>query len=325
MNDQQRNAIDVLTGRQRLIDRISRMEQQLERLDERFDRFERRLEEAIAYFAVRANRTIDSQAVYLGDHTAVTFLEGGLRILVDTRSVDIGVHLLTLGRWETAYTALFTRLVQPGDTVLDIGANHGVYALLAAPIVGASGRVHAFEPNPRLAHLVDMSLRLNGFAGWAKSHCLAVSDRAGTARIFFTDSFSGGASLGGSERQRDASGGTKHGVDCRLVPLDAMFADPAMRVNVIKMDVEGHEGPALRGMRRLLERSPEVKLMMEFAPEMMAASGVTAPEAVAFLRELGFSAWGIDHDGGIVPAGWDDLAAQRSGLQNILVARTAPF
>lgn len=298
--------------------------QRLAAIEQRIDRVATRLEEAISYFALRSNRVADSQSVYLGDNTAVTFLEDGTRIMVDTKSLDIGVHLLTLGRWEPPYTALFSRLVRPGDTVLDLGANHGVYALLAARLAGAGGHVHAFEPNPRLAQLVDMSLRINGFSGWAQVHRVAASDRTGTARLFFTDSYSGGGSLAGTAEQHDATGEAKHGVDCRLVPLDTLFPDPAMRVDVIKMDVEGHEGPALRGMRQLLARSPDVRIMMEFGPQMMQGSGMPAPEVVAFLEALGLSAWTIDIEGGIAPVAWADLAAQTSGLQNILAAREPP-
>ncbi len=312
MSDQPGHLIDSLTGRQRLLDRFDRMQAQL-------DRIERRLEEAIAYFAVRANRTLDSQAAYLGDHTAVTFLENGIRILVDTRSIDIGIHLLTLGRWETPYTTLFTRMLAPGQTVLDLGANHGVYALLAAQAVGPAGRVHAFEPNPRLAHLVDMSLRLNGFGGWAEVHPVGASDAPGTARLVFVDSFSGGGTVAaGAEAARHP------GVDCRLVVLDEMFADPGFRPDVVKMDVEGHEGRVLRGMRGMLERSPGIRLMMEFAPEMMARSGVPAAEVVGLLSGLGLRAWTIDDEGRLAATGWEALAALSGGIQNILVAREAP-
>jgi FkbM family methyltransferase len=312
MSDQPGHLIDSLTGRQRVLDRLDRMEARLERI-------ERRLEEAIAYFAVRANRTLDSQATYLGDHTAVTFLENGIRILVDTRSIDIGIHLLTLGRWETPYTTLFTRLLAPGQTVLDLGANHGVYALLAAQAVGPSGRVHAFEPNPRLAHLVDLSLRLNGFGGWAEVHAVGASDSAGTARLVFLDAFSGGGAVAAGE---DAA--AQPGVDCRLVVLDEVFADPAFRPDVVKMDVEGHEGRVLRGMRRMLERSPGVRLMMEYAPAMMARSGVPAAEVIGLLSGLGLRAWMIDDEGGLAAVGWEALAAMPGGIRNILVAQEAP-
>jgi FkbM family methyltransferase len=299
--------------------------QRLSAIEERIERLAQRLEEAVAYFAMRANRVADSQSVYLGDNTAVTFLEDGTRILVDTKSLDIGVHLLTLGRWEPPYMALFARLVRPGDTVLDLGANLGVYTLMAARLVGPAGRVHAFEPNPRLAHLVNLSIRINGFAPRAQVHRVAASDRTGVAQLFLTDSHSGGGSLAATGEQRDATGEAKHAVECRLVPLDTLFPDPAMKVDVIKMDVEGHEGPALRGMRLLLARSPDLRIMMEFGPQMMRASGMAAPEVVAFLEGLGLSAWTIDHEGGITPIAWAELAAQTSGLQNILAARSAPF
>ena len=320
MSDPSGHLIDSLTGRQRLLDRLDRIEGLLTDQSERQERIERRLEEAIAYFAVRSNRLVDSQSAYLGDHTAITFLENGIRILVDTRSIDIGIHLLTLGRWETAYTTLFTRLVKPGDTVLDLGANHGVYALLASQIVGPSGRVDAFEPNPRLAKLVDLSLRLNGFAGWAQVHAVGASEQAGTARLVFSDSFSGGGTVALSGGADDG----RSGVDCRLVVLDEMFADPTYRPDVIKMDVEGHEGRALRGMRRMLERAPGVRIMMEFVPEMMARSGVMASEVAAMLGGIGLRPWMIGQDGALAGMGWDQLLAEASGIQNILVARDAP-
>lgn len=294
-------------------------------IEERLDRLAVRLEEAIAYFAPRVNRIADSQTIYLGDDTAVTFLEDGTRLMVDTRSLDIGIHLLTLGQWEPAYTALFRRLVRPGDTVLDLGANLGVYTMLAARLTGPGGRVHAFEPNPRLAHLVDLSIRINGCAGWTQVHRLAASDRRGVARLFFTDAYSGGGSLTGNAAQNDESGAAKGAVDCELMPLDELLADPEFRVDVLKMDVEGHEGPALRGMRALLERSPGIRIMMEFGPQMMRGSGMPAPEVVALLEGLGLAAWTIGEDGGIAPVGWSVLAAATGGLQNILVARECPF
>ena len=285
----------------------------------RLEVVERRLEEAIAYFAARSNRLVGSQSIYLGDHTAVTFLENGLRILVDTRSMDVGIHLLTLGAWEPNYMALFDKLVQPADTVLDIGANHGVYALHAAMAVGPKGRVHAFEPNPRLARLVDFSLKLNGFGGYATLHPLGVSDAAGTARLVFSDSFSGGGAISSNQ-----SASAQGGVECNLIALDALFADPDFKVDVIKMDVEGHEGLALRGMQQLLKRSPNVKIMMEFGPEMMARAGVGAEEILAMLGSLGFRIWRIGSMGELHATSHAELLAQSKHIQNILLAREFP-
>lgn len=292
-------------------DRLARIEAQLASLAQRN-------EEILAYLAARTNRAADAASAYLGDHTAVTFLETGQRILVDTRSLDIGVHLLTLGQWEPQYTALFRRLVRPGDTVFDLGANHGVYTLHAAALAGPTGRVHAFEPNPRLAHLADMSCRLNGYGGMVTLHHLCASDANGSAWLVFDDAFSGG----GTQNRTGEAGETA--LACRTAILDELFPDPQMRVDVVKLDVEGSEGRVLRGMQRLLARSPDVRILMEFAPAMMAGSGVPASEVAAMLQGLGLSAWTIGGAGELQPARWADLAALQDGLQNILVAREAP-
>ena len=286
----------------------------------RLEVLERRLEEAISYFAIRVNQLVGSQSIYLGDHIAVTFLQNGLRILADTRSMDVGIHLLTLGAWEANYMALFDKLLKPGDTVLDIGANHGVYALHAALAVGPKGRVHAFEPNPRLARLVDFSLRLNGFGDYAVLHPVGVSDTNRTARLSFSDAFSGGGSI-----VKDQSGGLDQGVECRLISLDSLFADPKFQIDVIKMDIEGHEGLAIRGMQKLLERSPDIKILMEFSSEMMARAGVSAQETVKLLMNLDFMIWLITDGGALISTSYHDLLNSSTKIQNILVARKLPY
>lgn len=297
----------------------ARLGEVMERL-QRLDVLERRLEEAIAYFALRSNRLVNSQSTYLGDHVAVTFLENGLRILADTRSMDVGMHLLTLGLWEPNYMRLFDGLLKPGNTVLDIGANHGVYALHAALGVGPAGRVHAFEPNPKLARLVDLSLKINGFGSYATLHSCGVSDGARKALLDFSDAFSGGGVIA-----QTANVAGHQQTECDLVSLDEVFPSPDFKVDLIKMDVEGHEGFALRGMRNLLERSPDVKIMMEFGPEMMARAGFPAADAIMLLSGLGFSMWNIDEKGGLEGVSPEDLIRVSSGIRNILICRRFPL
>jgi len=296
----------------------SPIDQRLARIEAQLQALARRNEEILAYLAARANRAADAASAYLGDNTAVTFLETGQRILVDTRSLDIGVHLLTLGMWEPQYTALFRRLVRPGDTVLDLGANHGVYTLIAAQLAGPAGRVHAFEPNPRLAHLAEMSARLNGYGDTVTMHRVCASDSEGSTWLVFETAFSGG----GTQNRTGVEGETA--LACRTAILDEIFADPGFKVDVVKLDVEGSEGRALRGMRALLARSPDVRILMEFAPAMLAGSGVPAAEVVEMLESLGLSPWTVGEGGALHPARWADLAAMQDGLQNILVAREAP-
>ncbi|MFM7419395.1 MAG: FkbM family methyltransferase [Alphaproteobacteria bacterium] len=306
------------SGAQELLAIKKQLAEILARLS-RLDVVESRLEHAIPFITENSNRLAGSQSIYLGDHTAVTFLRNGQRIFVDTRSWDVGVHLLTLGEWEQTDMALFGKLLAPGDTVLDIGANHGVYALHAALAVGPRGQVHAFEPNPRLASLADMSFKINGFAERAQVHRLGVSDVSRKAHLFSSNVLSGnGAILEASFSANDEA------TECQLEPLDKLFPEPGFRVDTIKMDIEGHEGFALRGMRQLLARSPNVKIMMEYAPAWLVRAGF-APEALfSLIQELGFKIWSFSPSGRLSRAVPQDLLTTDKDVQNLLLARQMP-
>ncbi|WP_160000326.1 FkbM family methyltransferase [Roseomonas sp. 18066] len=304
----------------RLTGRVAALEEQLSRMEAmlatRLDRIATRQEEIGSFLIKRANRIAEAQTLYLGDHTAMTFLETGHRIYVDTRSRDIGIHLMAGGRWETKYTKLFRGLVKRGATVLDVGANHGFYAIHAATLVGATGRVEAFEPNPRLAGLATASLRTNGFR-WARLHQVAVGDAMGQAELTFNPAMSGGGSI------RKPGGPAKEEVAAvEVVALDQLFPEESFTVDVIKMDVEGYEGRALRGMEAILRRSPDVKILMEFSPALLARGGVDAAAVAGFLQDLGFQPWSVDEDSRPQPARWETLTAKGAKTHNILVARS---
>ncbi|WP_338661469.1 FkbM family methyltransferase [Pararoseomonas sp. SCSIO 73927] len=306
-------------GEQALLRRMAEMDNALTRralaAEEKLDRLSRRLEEVTAYFAQRTHPLHHTHANYLGDHTALTLLQGRHMLYVDTRGIDIAPHLMVHGVWETGYTALFERLARPGATVLDIGANLGVYAILGG---ARDARVHAFEPNPRLCELLRRSISVNGFGERVTLHEMAVGDEEGEVRLAYNDDWPGGGHL-------VPTGSAEAGRLCRIAVLDRLFPDPGFRLDLVKMDVEGHEGHALRGMRALLARSPEVRIMMEFAPGMMAAQGMGPAETVELLSGLGFQFWNIGFDSSLTPVEADALAGESgAGVRNILVARQAP-
>jgi len=321
-NSQERAALDKvskdLSGTPELLVIKKQLEAILARLS-RLDVMESRLEHAIPFITDNSNRLVGSQSVYLGDHTAVTFLRNGQRIFVDTRSMDVGIHLLTLGEWEQTDMALFGKMLAPGDVVLDIGANHGVYALHAALAVGPRGQVHAFEPNPRLATLADMSLKINGFAERAQVHRVGVSDASRKANLYFSDMFSGNGAI-----LEAATSADEQATECRLEPLDNLFPDPNFRVDTIKMDIEGHEGFALRGMRQVLARSPNVKIMMEYAPAWLVRAGFPPEALLNLIDELGFKIWHFSPSGRLSGAIPQDLLATDKDIQNLLLARQMP-
>lgn len=191
---------------------------------------------------------------------AVTLVATGDRIYVDPRDRGCGSNLMHEGRYEEDELRLFRSMLAPGATVLDIGANYGYYSLCAAPFVRPGGRVIAFEPNPHIHELLRSSVVLNGYDDVVEARCLGVSDVAGTLGFVIDETGPGGAHVDDPAHPPPPHWLRTEVPVCRLD--DELPAD--LVVDVAKMDVEGHEEHALRGMRRLIARSPDIKIFMEF-------------------------------------------------------------
>jgi FkbM family methyltransferase len=293
-------------------------------LPERIARLEQRLDQAITFFAARSAPEGLARAVYLGDHTALAQLQGRLPIYVDTRGTDIAPHLMLSGTWETDELRVFARQIRPGELVLDLGAHLGVYTLIAAEATGPTGRVHAFEPNPRMAGLLRRSLAVNGFAGFTSLHLLAAGAAEGVSTLLVTPDWEGGGFLDRALPSVAPREDGRQALTVRVVALDALLADPALRLGVAKLDIEGMEGQALRGMQGLLARSPEARLLLEWAPAMLAGQGMPGPEVVALLSGLGFRFWSIAPGARLAPLPPGDLAGLTEGIRNVVAARQEP-
>jgi FkbM family methyltransferase len=142
------------------------------------------------------------------------------------------------------------RYLRSGDAVLDVGANIGVYSLLAASLVGSAGRVLAFEPGPEAHSRLTENLRINQLDN-VKVHACALGDSVGVVDFLnqcdTTNRMQTTADLGKS-----------------LVSVPLLRLDDVVEVDCAlgKMDIEGAEPLALRGAERLLkEANPPVWLI----------------------------------------------------------------
>ena len=134
-----------------------------------------------------------------------------------------------------------------GRTVIDIGANRGIYSYWMEKTVGPAGKVIAFEPQPELeAHLLDFkaAFKFDNFLIIRKG----LSSSVGSQTLFRSEPGSGGASL----NQSQVSNGCQT-IPVEVTTLDAYY-DEFRDVAFIKCDVEGHEHDVFGGGRRLLER-----------------------------------------------------------------------
>lgn len=199
---------------------------------------------------------------------------GGYTLLVSIGDPEFGALLHSYGVYEEPVRDAMRAHLSSGDICVDVGANIGVLTLLASTIVGPTGRVIAVEPNPENVQLLYRNITFSQAAN-VDVLPLAASDR----RAVFSLT---GRSNTHLVSARDAAKGG--GTFVQSVVLDERLAD-VPRLNFVKMDIEGHEPAALRGMRRLLERHRPA-LLVEFNPRCLRVQGEDSLGYLEFLFSL---------------------------------------
>jgi FkbM family methyltransferase len=246
-------------------------------------------------------------AVYCGDHTALCRVLGRYKAYVDTTDVALSSHLMLEGYWEMWVTETLYDLVRPGMVVADIGANVGYFTLLMAELVGAAGRVHAFEPNPRLAELVGKSLMVNGFSRWASIHQVALgeeNDQSATLVVPPTMPMNAYMLPPGAEHP-----------DGVVVPISRLDSREDWReIELAKIDVEGAEQVIWSGLQGLLDSGRLRTVVLEFNAHRYADPG-------GFLDRLYANGFSISHltlSQGVVAATREYVLA-RSGPEDMML------
>jgi len=228
----------------------------------------------------------------------------GHHMTLDPDDTVVSPRLCAEGSFEHLETELVLREVRTGDVVVDVGANIGYYTLLFARQVGPTGHVYAFEPDPHNFGLLRRNVLQNGYTNVTCVPC-AVGDRSGTVRLYRNQGNRGDHRIYDSRDGRIA-------IDTACVSLDDYFADIDRPVNFIKMDIQGAEALALRGMQRLLGRaSGGLRLLTEFWPRGLTLCGENPGQFLDSLHGLRFDVGVIDEKTGTVcPADPQSLLTQ---------------
>ena len=154
---------------------------------------------------------------------------------------------------------LFCDAIEPGSVVLDVGANIGVYTLLAAK---RGARVFAIEADPRNLEMLRHHVHLNGFDDRVTIFPIAVGSNEGAVTLYRFPGNWGHSNL--------FEGTDPVQVPCRTI--DSLDLPP---IGVCKMDIEGSELSALKGMEATIQRSPRMKLLIEYAEVLGASAEMT--------------------------------------------------
>ena len=195
---------------------------------------------------------------------------------------------------------LLQSLVKPGMTVLDIGANQGLYSVLLSRLVGPHGCVLSFEPETDMYSALIRNLQAN--------ECKNVTAIP--------------KAVGASSGELVLSRSLVHGGDNRLVrnragvsqmcrnaaavvdSIDNLLGDRP--VHFMKIDVQGWEADVFRGMSRCLERNRDVIVFFEFWPKGLIAAG---SDPAGFLREILARGFVLQESGWEYPLGEEELPA----------------
>lgn len=196
----------------------------------------------------------------------------GHKMFLDAKD---SLNLSIYESYEEYETEFVKKEVKKGDVVLDIGANIGYYTLIFAKLVGESGKVFAFEPDPTNFNLLRRNVRNNGYNNVVLIN-KAVSEKSEKLKLFLSED-----NLA-DHRIYDSQDGRKF-IEIGSVRLDDYFKDYSGEINFIKMDIEGAEYGAVQGMPDLIKKSRKIKVISEFWPFGLKKFGV---EPVEYLNRL---------------------------------------
>lgn len=249
-----------------------------------------------------------------------------LRWLRYVPAIPVPIHVPRIGWWlarndacgqamlcdgyERSERRFVENFLRPGMTVLDIGAHHGLYSLLASRKVGVRGRVLAFEPSARERNNLRRHLRLNRCKN-VEVESVALGAESGWGQLFIVDGIETGCN---SLRPPDVSDPTVK-VPTAIETLDDCLGRRGIcHADFVKIDVEGAELEVFQGATGLLKRQPRPIILAEVQDLRTAPWGYAAREIVEFLLPYGFRWFRL------AEAGLQPLQADRGRLDENLVA-----
>ncbi len=271
------------------------------------------------------HRHVREQSIFLGDRV-LSYTHRGEPIFLVPTDIDLTPGIIRHGAFEPHVEKVISRLVQTGDVAIDIGTNVGFHTLNIGKAVGNEGKVYAFEVNPEVFRLMKATLVLNGLTiflgtGRINVYNLGVADKRGKFTMAMAAShFGSGHILNTTATHRDVDYTIHTEVEC--ASLDDVLGEQIDRLDFLHMDIEGSEPLALYGAERLINRSENLKIVMEWSIPMMSARA-SIPDLAGWLASKSFNFWLIERSGNLVSLTQDALLSLPHS--DVVVARQSPL
>ena len=231
------------------------------------------------------NKVVSSVFNYLKSNLKNDFVEiDGNKLFLDKNdSLNLSIN----GIYEEFETDLVKKEIHKGDVVIDIGANIGCYTIMFAKLVGDSGKVIAFEPDPTNYELLKKNIEINGFTNVILEQ-KALSDNPGKMMLSLNNENTAGHHLDFKNENSINS------IEVDVLSLDDYFSYKNIEINFIKMDVEGAESNVIKGMSNILKTSKNLKMIVEYNPFAIKQLGLTPENYLELLIKNEFLLYDVD-------------------------------
>ena len=222
---------------------------------------------------------------------------GKFKMVLDKTDSDISEQIKNYGWYadERFVTEIFEKNLFKGMTVLDLGGNIGFYTLFARSIVGSTGKVISFEPFPKNANLLKASVKENSYENVVIVE-EAISNKVGKAFLFLSPDYNSEHSLLDLEFNYGKNWNSPKKIQVNVTTVDDYLKknEKKLKIDFIKMDIEGSEYFALEGMQQTILQNDKLTILSEFWPEGFTKNKINPKQFLTKLEELGFSIQHID-------------------------------
>lgn len=249
---------------------LNRLETGLEHLEAKMDAIHGEQQSSINELR---SKIINSGTIRISETEILTKIFSGIKFYLDPKDISVTPHLSLDYIWEENVTYAWLKTIKPGDMILDIGANFGYFGALAAQYAGRKSKVIFFEPNPHLISYIEKTLSMNWLREQSIVENLAVSDKEGSAKLNILKDYMGSSSLHSTKEIDEYMHGkmivkTEETVSVQAVTVDAYCQKNNIKhLDLVKMDIEGYEDKAYKGMADIIKSSPNITLFVEFTKD----------------------------------------------------------
>ena len=179
---------------------------------------------------------------------------------VDAKDRLISYMIVSTGTWQHDFISLIGHIVKSGNFVLNLGAQSGLEAIIMGKIVGPTGKIFVFQPYSFSNSLAIKNMELNGLKDIATIYKMGASDTKATGIINVSYMHTGGSEIVSGADKDIGDSKYDETQEVQLNRVDELLPEDVI-LNFALLDVEKMETKALNGMRKIIERSPNLVIM----------------------------------------------------------------